>query len=179
MSELEKNESSEILNSDQLLKETIFVENPLIFEITNSIKEDTAHIEMGGTTAKNLSACSECLKFIGIETEDPSKALDICTLRVLKLLPGIKIISGLEGKNYAEFVFSNLVNQYILPPEKEYLRIKEPHGDTFPPTTIDQIMRQTGAAVNIQRHITEAEMRKVFVYVRDIFSIYSSRYNQL
>ena len=175
MTELERNESSEIINSDQLLEQTIFSENPLIHEITDSIKKDTTHIEMGDTTKTNLFVCSDYLKFEGIRTNDPSKALDICTLRVLKLLPGINIISSLEGKKYTEFVFSNLVNQYILPLEKEYLRIKEAHGDTFPLTTIDQIMRQTGAAVNIRRHITEEEMRQVFGYVRDIFSNYSSK----
>ena len=178
MSELEKNESSEILDSNQFLAETIFdpdlyLKSVRSYEITDYIKEGTEHIEMGSTTAKNLSACSEYLALQGIETEDPSKALDICTLRILKLLPGILHLSTNEGLTISEILFSKLVNRYILPINEEYLRRQIFYKGRK--ITLDQIMRENGAAVNIQRHITEEEMIQAFGYVRDIFSNFSSQ----
>lgn len=161
MSELESKESSEIFNL--VLSNTIFNPENNPTEFVGNVERETKHIKMGSTSPNNLSACSEYLRSKGVETKDPSGAIDLSILRVLKLLPGIEKISG-NGIDFSKYIFSNLVNEYVLPPEKQYLRARIYNS------TLDQIMREKGAPVNIQRHITKQEMMSVLLWVEQIYN---------
>ena len=144
-----------------------------IEEAMDRIEVETKHINMGTTDEKALNKCTLFLKDKGIETGDPSKALDISTLRVLKMIPGIhdlKLGPEEEANAIKYDILLNLICTYIISKEEQFLRYKVTGSEGE--TTLDQHMRIHGASKNIQRHITIKEMGVVLAYVRDIVKGY-------
>lgn len=137
-----------------------------INDAMDRIKEETKDIPMGTTTEKALNQCTEFLKEKGIETEDNSQAIDICTLRVLKMMPGMFDLQKGDSKKieFLTVVLSQLVQLYILPEQSNILRARATGSNGV--NSLDQHMRINGAPMNIQRHVSDEEMGIVLAYVR-------------
>ncbi len=138
----------------------------------DKIKEEAESISMGTTTEKALNQCTEFLKERGIETEDNSQAMDICTLRVLKMMPGIfDLQTGHNSRiELQAIVLSQLIQTYILPEKSNILRARATGSNGV--NSLDQHMRINGAAMNIQRHISDEEMGVVLANVRTLVKGY-------
>ena len=165
----------EFLDIDGFFEDTFGDLSPEQYQLAmERIKEDTKDIEMGGTTKPNLARVTSYLESVGIQTEDPSQAKDISIVRVLKLLPGLNTLRATEKQEYVKDLFYRTVLSYILDDNRDFYResVTVKDGDNEYTTTFDQHMRDSGAALNIQRHVDKTEMGLVLYYVKELFTKY-------
>lgn len=170
-------EKTNFLDLEQFIQDTLGSKSvEELKPVMEEIKEETKHVGMGSTTEKNLEQCRTFLLGKNLDTQDPSYAIDISTVRVLKMLPGINLLRQAEyAEEYAVGVFHALIQQFILPKDEEYIRM--PVNIPGKVRTLDQHMREEESPFNIQRHISRKEMGNVLVNIRNIFNQYTQKYS--
>lgn len=168
-------QDGQFLDIDSFFEDTFGDLPPEEYKLAmEKLQTDTEEIEMGSTTKSNLARITTYLESMEIQTEDVSQAKDISIVRVLKLLPGINMLRESEREEYVKDLFFRTVLSYTLDDLKDFSRkpvtVKTEDGEYT--TTYDQHMRNTGAALNIQRHVDKEEMGVVLYYVKELFTKY-------
>ncbi len=168
------NETTGSLDFDSFLDDT-FAEYTVedLIPAMEAIERETSVVKVGSTEEENLKSSTEYQASTGVETGDKSQAVDITTRRVLKQLPAINISrEDPRGNELAFVLLFATVRLNILPEEETFLRRKL--TTRFGELPFDQLSREMGKPLNIQRHVNMEEMGVVLGYVRDIFNQYIS-----